>query len=171
MSRLPYKLFSSWQFLRQGGARILTYKHVRLVSSLRLSYKFPGNSRFRRKSNDFRLWVKRHKVEIFKWILVYLILLGALVTQVKLIHLNSESVPYHFCLQFYNVQPKKGDLCVFNFKNLTFVKYLLGEAGDTVLKKGNFVYVNSKFVGKIKKVGGLSPLSHYEKYSRIEQEG
>lgn len=119
--------------------------------------------------NTFKLWLIKHKTVIFKWSIVYLILLGALVTQVKLIHLTSESLPYEFCLQFHNIRPKKGDLCVFNFEprvkskdgkkiSLTFVKYLVGESGDEVNRIENSIYVNSKLVGKIKKVKGLNPV-------------
>ena len=109
-------------------------------------------------------WVKRHKKPLIKWGIIYIGLLVTLVSQVKLIHLTSESIPYRYCLQFHNLAPKKGDLCVFDYcsksKNVkfTFVKYLVGMEGDLVKRIENRIYVNSKLVGLAKPQRNLTPM-------------
>lgn len=80
------------------------------------------------------------------------------VTQIKIIFLNSDSIPYKVCLQIYNLKPKKDSLCAFNFKGRTFVKYLVGTAGDEIQYIDKVVYVGSTRVGEVKKTELLTPI-------------
>ena len=96
-------------------------------------------------------------------------MLGILLTQVKLVYLTSESIPYKYCVQFYNLKPEKGDLCVFDYyphgkskirkdSRFTFIKYIAGIEGDYVKREGNKIYVNEKLIGEAKKDTGLHPI-------------
>jgi conjugal transfer pilin signal peptidase TrbI len=76
----------------------------------------------------------------------------------KLIFLNSASVPFKVCLQVYNLKPKKGDLCSFDFKGRTFVKYMVGISGDEIQRVGRVVYVGEARVGEAKETELLSPI-------------
>lgn len=80
------------------------------------------------------------------------------VTQIKIIFLNSDSVPYKVCVQFYNLKPNKDDLCAFKFKGRTFVKYFVGTARDEIQYVGKVVYVGGMRVGEVKKTELLTPI-------------
>lgn len=109
----------------------------------------------------FLEWLKGRRGRIWKWGILYTILVGILLTQVKLVYLTSESIPYKYCVQFYNLKPEKGDLCVFDYyphgkskirKDLkfTFIKYIAGIEGDYVKREGNKIYVNDELIGEAK---------------------
>ena len=118
----------------------------------------------------FLEWMRGRKGRLWKWGTLYVILLVILVTQVKLVYLTSESIPYKYCVQFYNLKPEKGDLCVFDYypkgktrkesneKRFTFIKYIAGIEGDYVKREGNKIYVNEKLIGEAKKDTGLHPI-------------
>lgn len=118
----------------------------------------------------FLEWLRGRRERIWKWGILYAFLLGLLVTQVKLVYLTSESIPYKYCLQFYNIKPAKGDLCVFDCyprskkggdnkkTRFTFVKYIAGIEGDNVSRKGNKIFINDKLVGEAKNEEGLHPI-------------
>lgn len=118
----------------------------------------------------FLEWLRGRRGRHWKWGVLYGILLGILITQVKLVHLTSESIPYKYCVQFYNVKPERGDLCVFDYyskgktrkerkeSKFTFIKYIAGMEGDYVRREGNKVYVNDELIGEAKKDSGLHPI-------------
>lgn len=118
----------------------------------------------------FLEWLRGRRGRHWKWVVLYGILLGILITQVKLVHLTSESIPYRYCVQFYNVKPEKGDLCVFDYyskgktrkerkeSKFTFIKYIAGMEGDDVRREGNKVYVNDELIGEAKEDSGLHPI-------------
>lgn len=118
----------------------------------------------------FLEWLRGRRGRHWKWGVLYGILLGILITQVKLVHLTSESIPYKYCVQFYNVKPKRGDLCVFDYyskgktrkerkeSKFTFIKYIAGMEGDYVRREGNKVYVNDELIGEAKEDSGLHPI-------------
>lgn len=80
-------------------------------------------------------------------------------SQIRIIFVNTCSVPYKVCLQFYNLQPKKGDLCVFDFLGKSFVKYIAGTAGDEISIVDNDVYVGSTHIGKIANASNFHPIA------------
>lgn len=118
----------------------------------------------------FLEWMRGRKGRLWKWGTLYVILLVILVTQVKLVYLTSESIPYKYCVQFYNLKPEKGDLCVFDYypkgktrkesneTRFTFIKYIAGVAGDYVKREGNKIYVNGKLIGEAKGESELHPI-------------
>lgn len=118
----------------------------------------------------FLEWMRGRKGRLWKWGTLYVILLVILVTQVKLVYLTSESIPYKYCVQFYNIKPEKGDLCVFDYypkgktrkeskeSRFTFIKYIAGVEGDYVKREGNKIYVNEKLIGEAKGESELHPI-------------
>ncbi len=122
----------------------------------------------------FLEWMRGRKGRLWKWGILYVILLGILLTQVRLIYLTSESIPYKYCVQFYNIKPEKGDLCVFDYypkgktrkeskeSRFTFIKYIAGVEGDYVKREGNKIYVNEKLIGEAKEDTGLHPIDSKE---------
>lgn len=109
-------------------------------------------------------WIRGKRQRLLAWGILYMILLGVLVTQIKLIHLTSESIPYKYCFQLNGVSPEKGDLCVFDYhsksKNskFTFVKYLVGVEGDKIKRMGEKIYINEEFVCEVNPASGLTPI-------------
>ena len=111
----------------------------------------------------FLEWMRNKKSRMIKWWILYIFLFAILLTQVKLIYITSESVPYSCCLQLYNVEPEIGDLCVLDFhspdsdKVTTLVKYVAGKAGDQIHVRDRKVFVNGRFVGEAK-ANNLTPI-------------
>lgn len=103
-------------------------------------------------------WLRGKRLRFWGWGILYAILLAILVTQVKLIQLNSESIPYKYCVQLNHIEPEKGGLCVFDYKTYTFVKYLVGVEGDQVKRVDDKLYINDEFVCKIPSGNNLTPI-------------
>ncbi len=82
---------------------------------------------------------------------------AVLCSQICIIKTTSDSIPYSWCLQVYNLKPKKGDLCVFNFKGRKFLKYIAGTEGDEIQCIGKAVYVGDNRIGICKETGFLTP--------------
>ena len=97
--------------------------------------------------------------------LILALLWVAIVTQIKFVFLNSESVPFKVCVHVYNLKPEKESLCALNFKGRTFVKYLVGVAGDEIRyvdddgSFGKTIYVGDMKIGEVKKAKHLTPIS------------
>lgn len=111
----------------------------------------------------FLEWMRNKKSRTIKWWILYIFLFAILLTQVKLIYITSESVPYSCCLQLYNIEPEIGDLCVLDFhspnsnKITTIVKYLAGKAGDKISVNDKRIFINDKFIGEAK-AKNLTPI-------------
>ena len=103
-------------------------------------------------------WLEKHYFKVLFLGLFPMFLWSVLVTQMKIIVLNSESVPFRVCVQVYNLKPEKGELCAFNFKGQTFVKYMVGVAGDEIKNFKGTIYVGTTKVGKAKRTKLLSPI-------------
>lgn len=103
-------------------------------------------------------WLKGKRLRFWGWGILYTILLAILSTQVKLLQLNSESIQYKYCVQLNNIEPEKGELCVFDYRKYTFVKYLAGVEGDRVKRVEENVYINDELVCKIPSNNNLTPI-------------
>ena len=107
----------------------------------------------------FAWWAFENK----KGILILLIFLISIwyiaFLQIRVVFINTSSVPYKVCLQVYNLQPKKGDLCVFDCWGKSFVKYIAGIAGDEISIVDNDIYVGNSHIGKIAKASKLHPIA------------
>lgn len=111
------------------------------------------------KMRKFTAWLDKNYYSLLICGTVLFLLWAIAITQIKIIFLNSDSIPYKICLQVYNLKPKKDSLCAFNFKGRTFVKYLVGTAGDEVKYVGKVIYVGLTRVGEAKTTDLLSPTS------------
>lgn len=80
-------------------------------------------------------------------------------SQIRIVFVNTSSIPYKVCLQVYNLQPKKGDLCVFDFLGKSFVKYIAGTSGDEISIVDNDVCIGSTHIGKIVAASNLHPIA------------
>lgn len=88
-----------------------------------------------------------------------ILIIWLLISQICIVVLTSESIPYRLCLQVYNIPPKVGDICVFDYKGKKFLKYLVGTAGDKVRNINDNIYVGDFMVGKAEKNEILTPVS------------
>lgn len=98
------------------------------------------------------------------YVIIYIVILCILITQIKIIYVSSESIPYRYCLQIYNIQPKKGCLCAIEVDGKTIVKYISGVEGDYVhsvsLSNGIYMYVNNHKIGRVIHNENVSILSN-----------
>jgi conjugal transfer pilin signal peptidase TrbI len=99
------------------------------------------------------------------------VLVALLASQICIVETTSNSIPYYWCLQVYNLKPKKDDLCAFNFRGRKFIKYLVGTAGDEIkysvgnARIGKVVYVGYTRVGWAKaSVASVESVSPGETY-------
>ncbi len=96
----------------------------------------------------------------FKITLGCLLLLILLATQISIVLVTSPSIPYRLCLQVYNLKPRVGDICVFNFKGRKFLKYLVGTAGDQIKNVNNNIYVGNSKVGYAETNSIITPINN-----------
>lgn len=80
---------------------------------------------------------------------VIFIIIAIIISQCKLLEVTSRSVPYKWCLLLKNIPPRRGDLCVLDYRGKTLVKYLMGKTGDRVQISNNDILVNGKIVGRV----------------------
>ncbi|MDR3155770.1 MAG: signal peptidase I [Holosporaceae bacterium] len=114
----------------------------------------------REKLSQFKEWLREHKKKLFVNALLYATICALFFSQMRTVVIISESVPYKFCLQIYNLEPQKGDLCVLKYGNADFVKYVVGVAGDKVTNIHGEIYVNYIKVGEINEKSNLEPLEN-----------
>ncbi|MDR2781501.1 MAG: S26 family signal peptidase [Holosporaceae bacterium] len=103
-------------------------------------------------------WLSENHPRVLLWGLFICFVCLVVISQMRLIFLNSTSVPFRVCLQIYNLKPKKGGLCAFDFRGRTFVKYMVGVPGDEIQRVGRVVYVGEARVGEVQKAELLSPM-------------
>lgn len=89
-----------------------------------------------------------------------ILIIWLLISQICVVFLSSESIPYRLCLQVYNIKPEVGDICVFNYKGKKFLKYLVGTAGDEIRNINNNIYVGDFVIGKAEKNAILTPINN-----------
>jgi len=108
---------------------------------------------------NLRLWLYKNRKCITNIFVGSIALVAILASQICIVETTSNSTPYSWCLQVYNLKPKKGNLCAFNFKGRRFIKYMVGTAGDEIKYVGKEVYVGTTKVGKAKKTKLLTPVT------------
>ena len=108
---------------------------------------------------SFVRWLSENKKGLCVLLLSLILIWYIAFSQIRILFVNTCSVPYKVCLQIYNLQPKKGDLCVFNFLGENFVKYIAGVAGDEISIIDKDVYVESAHIGKISNESNLHPIA------------
>ena len=108
---------------------------------------------------SFVCWLSANKNGVLILLLSLVLIWYIAFSQIRIVFVNTCSVPYKVCLQFYNLQPKKGDLCVFDFLGKSFVKYIAGTSGDEISIVDNDVYVGSTHIGKISNASKLHPIT------------
>lgn len=109
---------------------------------------------------DFKIWWGANCKTVLIWILgIYAVFL-ALKLNVRIMIANTDSIPYRICLQLLKVKPKKGDICIFQFRGFTFIKYLVGEPGDKIEIIDNSIYVGGKYIGPIQNDPRVTPTKH-----------
>jgi len=89
---------------------------------------------------------------------ISLVLFFILDANVRIIRIKTPSIPYKYCLHLLKVAPKRGGLCVFKKNNLTIVKYIAAEAGDSVKIVKNSVFINGREICKLKINANFSPI-------------
>lgn len=107
--------------------------------------------------------------EFYRWLFKNIkgigLLFGSLIliiwlftSQICIVFLTSESIPYRLCLQVYNIKPKVGDICVFDYKGKKFLKYLVGIAGDEIRNVHDNIYVGDFVIGRAERKEILTPV-------------
>ena len=75
---------------------------------------------------------------------------------------KTPSIPYKLCLQFFNVEPKKGDLCAIDFRGKKLLKYLVGTEGSKIRNINDVIFVDGKRIGRAEKSKFLTPVKNGE---------
>ena len=98
---------------------------------------------------DFKFWWGINGKTVMLWLLGIYAVFIALKLNVRIMIANTDSIPYRINLQLLQVKPKKGDICVFQHRGFTFIKYLVGEPGDKIEIIDDGIYVGGKYIGPI----------------------
>ncbi|MCR5224749.1 MAG: S26 family signal peptidase [Alphaproteobacteria bacterium] len=102
----------------------------------------------------------REQLSEFRVVWGSILLLLLLATQINIVFVTSPSIPYRLCLQVYNMKPRVGDICVFNYKGRKFLKYLVGTAGDSIKNINNNIYVGNSKVGYAETNNVITPINN-----------
>lgn len=84
--------------------------------------------------------------------------LALLASQLCVIFITTNSIPYSVCLQMRHMTPQKYDLCAFMYKGHKFIKYIIGMEGDKIINLADAIYVDGFRVGKAERTNQLTPL-------------
>ena len=103
------------------------------------------------KTKNLKSWLIVNNKKLFLLFFSLGIVTQILSTQICIVFVTSESIPYLLCLQIYNLNPKKGDLCAFEFQGRKFIKYISGISGEKIKNINGMIYVDSKKIGKVQK--------------------
>ena len=102
----------------------------------------------------------REQLSEFRVVWGSILLLLLLATQINIVFVTSPSIPYRLCLQVYNMKPRVGDICVFNYKGRKFLKYLVGTGGDSIKNINNNIYVGNSKVGYAETNNIITPVNN-----------
>ena len=105
-----------------------------------------------------KLEVLQNQRSLVLKILVAAVLFFLAKANVRIINLVSPSLPYKFCVHLLKAKPQRGDLCVFQKRGSTIVKYLVGLEGDEVRNIDGQIFVGFQKVEAAKKTKLLTPI-------------
>ena len=111
------------------------------------------------KLNHIKTFLKEEARCVTSLLVCFVMLTAVLVSQICILETPSGSIPYSWCLQIYNLKPRKGDLCVFKLNNRKFIKYIVGVAGDEIKNIDGEIFVGGVKVGKAFQAPILTPVS------------
>ena len=107
--------------------------------------------------SNLKEWIFQNARSLM-WIFGGLAVVIALVaSQLCVVFVSTNSIPYSICLQMRHVMPQKYDLCAFIYKGHKFIKYIIGTEGDTVINLADAIYVGGFRVGKAERTSRLTP--------------
>lgn len=86
------------------------------------------------------------------------IVIALIVSQLCVVFVRTNSIPYSVCLQMRHMPPQKYDLCAFMYKGYKFIKYIIGIEGDKVINLADAIYVDGFSVGRAERTNQLTPL-------------
>lgn len=111
---------------------------------------------------NIKSWVLKNKRNLV-WIFGGLGALIALIaSQICIVFIKTNSIPYSVCLQIRYLTPKKYDLCAFKYKGRKFIKYIIATEGDKVINLADAIYVDGVRVGRAIRTNQLTPLDDCE---------
>lgn len=108
---------------------------------------------------DMKAWIHQEKKTIGLSLFGLIVLTVLLFSHVRLLATTSASIPYALCVHILHGKPRKGELCAFQLKDHTFVKYIKGVAGDRIKILQGVVYVEDQKIGEAHRTSLLSPIS------------
>lgn len=112
------------------------------------------------KNNLFNLkeWVLKNTHSLI-WIFGGLALAVIVVaSQLCVVFITTNSIPYSVCVQMRHITPQKYDLCAFTYKGHKFIKYLIGIEGDRIMNLSDAIYVDGFRIGKAERTTQLTPI-------------
>jgi signal peptidase I len=92
---------------------------------------------------------------------VYVGFLLLFFSQEQFVMMDSPSIPYRLCLQIFHLKPQKGDLCVFEKRGHTLVKYIAAVPGDDISNVMDDLYINGEKVCKAERTATLTPVQSF----------
>lgn len=107
-------------------------------------------------------WIIQNKRNLM-WMFGGLAALIALIaSQICIVFVRTNSIPYSVCLQMRHMSPKKYDLCAFRYKGHKFIKYIVAIEGDKVINLADAIYVDGLRIGKAERTNQLTPIDDCE---------
>lgn len=107
---------------------------------------------------NLKCWLQENRRNILLIFFSLGAVLAIISSQICVVFNKSPSVPYSVCLQVYNCNPQKGDLCAINYNGRKLIKYVAGVEGDVIRNIYNDIWIENIRVGKAKKTAVLSPV-------------
>lgn len=111
---------------------------------------------------NLRFWLLKNKRNLTLLFGGLATLVALIASQICVVFITSNSIPYDVCLQVYNLTPRKYDLCAFTRKGQRLIKYVIGVEGDKIINLADAVYVGGFRVGKAVRTEKLTPIEDCE---------
>lgn len=110
--------------------------------------------------SNLKFWLIKNKRKLICFFSVFALIVALISSQICILFIETNSIPFSVCLQIRYLPPQKYDLCALNYNGHKLVKYIIGIEGDKIINLVNAIYVGGFRVGKAEKTDLLTPIEN-----------